>query len=43
MLFTEGMFLGHHVSFARIKVDPIKIEVIVNIPVPTTQKDMRSF
>jgi hypothetical protein len=35
--------LGHYVSFVGIKVDPIKIEFISNIPVPKTQKYDRSF
>jgi hypothetical protein len=42
MLFTEGMFLRHHVYFARIKVDTIKTEAIINLPVPKTQNNMRS-
>jgi hypothetical protein len=43
MLQTEGIVLGHCVSSAGIKVDPTKIEVISNLPVPKTQKDVRSF
>jgi hypothetical protein len=43
LMFTEGIVLGHHVSFAGIKVDPTKIEVILNLPTPSTQKDVRSF
>jgi hypothetical protein len=43
MLLTEGIVLGHHLSVEGIKVDPAKIEVIVNIPSPKTQKDVRSF
>jgi hypothetical protein len=43
MLLTEGIVLGHHLSVEGIKVDPAKIEVIVNLPSPRTQKDVRSF
>ena len=38
MLLTKGIVLGHHVSSQGIKVDPAKIEVIVNLPSPKTQK-----
>jgi hypothetical protein len=43
MLLTEGIVLGHHLSAVGIKVDPTNIEVIVNLPSPKTQKDVRSF
>jgi hypothetical protein len=43
MLLTEGIVLGHHLSAEGIKVDPAKIEVIVNLPSPKTQKDVRRF
>ena len=43
MLLTEGIVLGHHVSSHRIKVDPAKIKVIVGLPSPKTQKEVRSF
>ena len=43
MLLTRGIVLGHHVSSQRIKVDPAKIEVIVGIFSPKTQKEVRSF
>jgi hypothetical protein len=43
MLLTEGVVLGHHVSYEGIKVDPAKIEVIVRLPPPKTQKEVRSF
>ena len=39
MLLTEGIVLGHHVSSQGIKVDPTKIEVIVGLPSPKTQKE----
>ena len=43
MLLTEGIVLGRHVSSQGIKVDPAKIEVIVNLPSPKTQKEVSSF
>ena len=43
MLLTEGIVLGHHVSSQGIKVDPTKIEVIVGLPSPKTQKEVRIF
>ena len=38
MLLTEGIVLEHHVSSQGIKVDPTKIEVIVGLQSPKTQK-----
>jgi hypothetical protein len=43
MLLTEGVVLGHHVSSEGIKVDPIKIEVIIRLPPPKNQKEVRRF
>jgi hypothetical protein len=43
ILFTEGVVLEHHVSSEGIKVDPAKIEVIVKIPPPKTQNEVRRF
>jgi hypothetical protein len=43
MLLTEGVVLGHHVSSEGIKVDPAKIEVIIRLPPPKTQKEVRRF
>eukprot|EP00253_Pinus_taeda_P027923 PITA_27923 len=43
MMFTEGIFLGHHISGDGIKVDKSKVEVIAKLPIPTCQKDVRSF
>jgi hypothetical protein len=42
-LLTEGVVLGHHVSYEAIKVDPSKIEVIIRLPPPKTQKEVRIF
>jgi hypothetical protein len=35
--------LGHHISPRGIQVDPVKIKVICDLPVPTTQKDVHNF
>ena len=43
MLLIESIVLGHHISSQGIKVDPAKIEVIVGLPSPKTQKGVRSF
>ena len=43
MLLTEGIVLGHHICSQGIKVDPAKIEVIVSLPFPKTQKEVRIF
>jgi hypothetical protein len=43
VLLTEGIVLGHCISYVRIKVYSTKVEVISKILVPKTQKDVRSF
>eukprot|EP00253_Pinus_taeda_P005550 PITA_05550 len=43
MMLTEGIVLGHHISASGIKVDPAKIQVLVNLMPPTTQKEVRIF
>ena len=43
MLLTEDIVLRPHVSSQGMKVDPAKIEVIVGLPSPKTQKEVRSF
>ena len=43
MLLTKGIVLGHHVSSQGIKVGPANIKVIVGLPSPKTQKEVRSF
>ena len=43
MLLIEGIVLGHHISSQGIKVDLAKIKVIVGLPSPKTQKEVRIF
>jgi hypothetical protein len=43
MMMNEGVVLGHYVSADEIKVDPTKIEVILDLPTPHTQNKLRSF
>jgi len=43
MMMTEGIVLGHYIFIDGIKVDPAKMEVILRIPTPKTQKEVRSF
>lgn len=43
MMMNEGIMLGHLISADRIKLDPAKIEVILKIPIPKTQKEVRGF
>jgi hypothetical protein len=43
MMMSEGVVLGHFISYAGIQVDPAKIQVILDIPTLSTQKEVRSF
>ena len=43
MMLNEGIVLGHYISSHDIKVDPSKIQIIVDLPIPKTQKEVRSF
>ena len=43
VMVNEGVVLGHYISSQGIKVDPPKIQIIVNLPIPKTQKEVRSF
>jgi hypothetical protein len=43
MILTEGIVLGHHISLATIKVDLEKNQVIVNLHILKTQKNVHSF
>ena len=42
-MVREGVVLGHIVSGKGLEVDKVKIEVIQNLPLPNTVKDLRSF
>eukprot|EP00253_Pinus_taeda_P009629 PITA_09629 len=43
MMMNEGIVLGHFVSLLGIQVDPAKIQVILTLPIPKTQTEVRSF
>jgi hypothetical protein len=43
MMMKEGIVLGHLLSAAGIRVDPAKVEVILNFPTPKTPTQVRSF
>ena len=42
-IVREGVVLGHLVSGEGLEVDKAKIEVIQNLPLPTTLQDLWSF
>ena len=42
-MVQEGVVLGHIVSGKGLEVDKAKIEVIQNLPLPGTIRDLRSF
>ena len=42
-MVREGVVLEHIVSGKGLEVDKAKIEVIQNLPLPNTVKDLRSF
>lgn len=43
MMMNQGIVLSHFISFLGIQVDPAKIQVIQNLPIPKTQTEVRSF
>ena len=43
LMVREGVVFGHLVSGKGLEVDKAKIEVIQNLPLPTTLRDLRSF
>jgi hypothetical protein len=38
VMMSQDVVLGHFISYAGIQVDPAKIQVILDIPTPSTQK-----
>ena len=42
-MVEEGTILGHHISKSRLEVDQKKVEVIKNLPLPTTIEQHRGF
>jgi hypothetical protein len=43
MMLTEGIVLGHHISGTRIRVDLAYIDIISQIRIPSSQKEVRIF
>lgn len=43
LMNKEGVVLGHLISNEGIHVDPAKIEVIIHLPTPKTQREVRGF
>eukprot|EP00253_Pinus_taeda_P020812 PITA_20812 len=39
IMLNEGIVLGHYISSHGIKVDPSKIQISVDLPIPKTQKE----
>jgi len=42
-MVTEGIVLGHKISFKGIEVDKEKVDVIEKLPPPTNVKGIQSF
>ncbi|XP_057852249.2 uncharacterized mitochondrial protein AtMg00860-like [Cryptomeria japonica] len=43
IMMQEGIMLGYCISQSGIQFDPAQIEVILDLPAPTKQKDVRGF
>jgi hypothetical protein len=43
IIMSEGVVLGHHMSFIGIEVDQRKVKIIKHMPSPLRKKDVRSF
>jgi hypothetical protein len=43
MLITKGIVLGHYIFSKGIQVDPKKIQIIQDLPTPSSQKDVHIF
>jgi len=43
MMMIEGLILSHYISAVGIQVDLAKIQIILLIPTPNTQTEVRSF
>ena len=42
-MVKERIVLGHKISHARLEVDPVKIDVVSKLPLPSNVKAYRSF
>jgi hypothetical protein len=43
MILIERIVLGHHISGTKINVDLAKIDIISQIKIPSSHKEVRSF
>ena len=43
LMCKAGVILGHLISGKGIQVDPAKIEIILHLPAPKTQREVRGF
>ena len=43
LMCKVGVVLGHLISGKGISVDPAKIEIILHLPAPKTQREVRGF
>ena len=43
LMCKVGVVLGHLISGKGIQVDPSKIEIILHLPAPKTQREVRGF
>lgn len=43
ILMTKGIILRHYISSQGIQVDPKEIQIIQNLPTPSSQKDVHIF
>jgi hypothetical protein len=43
MMMKKGVVLGNYITVDGIRLEPVKIEVILNLPTPRTQTEVRSF
>ena len=43
LMCNSGVDLGHLISNKGIQVDPTKIKVILSLPIPKTQREVRGF
>jgi hypothetical protein len=40
MMLTKGIVLGHHIFGFGMRIDPVKIHIITQIRIPSSQKEV---